>query len=477
MSKEKRRQYGDKYAHKPPMTKEEVIAELRRLQSEGHSMKTPDFDGWFYRRIGEHFGNYKNAKKELGIKPERNIGSGPRERELSDVLDELKRELPNITDKTVFHKEYRHIGYYSRKKYGDVYEVFRLIGAEIPPTKERASRNKYWTEERIADELRSVFNDSGVKSAHWLINNGHSKLVNGVSLVYGTWNAGLIANGYEVAYETPKTKWTQDYAKEQVINALINGTEPTFVALSEQIRGFGSYIRKHSGGGISDFFEEIGVCPLTVRPKKKVSRQYRQNYTSIEGLQREILRLWCVGCPLNYNFIRKHRYRLIQRANEHIGSWRKAVESVGIDYAEITKSSVSNVLSDCGTDFEVLFAEMLSELGYEFIREGNEMRDVMDDFTIKPDFILPNWRFIDCKLSEWTDASEMLKKYQQYQPNGITIVYLRGKNRRVERGRKWKYEHVSVYQFTKDLPDERRTYYETKFNEIARKADEGAIAR
>lgn len=458
-----------------PRSKQEVVEELSKMRSEGCSMKVTDIASDLYSDIKLHFGGYMQAKAfmKLELKYERDdVWTSEK------LLEELKLALPEISTKTDYNTKYKHIGDRSFRIYGDRYEVFRLIGSAIPPRKKsKYTKPKRWTEKAVAEELRNIFDEYGVKSAHWLINNGHRKLVNGVKRVYGTWNAGLIANGYEVAYESPKKDWTQDYAKEAVINALINGTEPTLTALRLQIRGLGSYLTKKYNGGISEFFAEIGICPLTDRPKPEVSRVYRPSYTTLEGLQREILRLWYVGCPLNYNFIRKHRTNLIQRANEHIGSWRKAVESVGIEYGSITKSSDSNVLSECGTEFELLFSALLDDLGYEFIREGNEIRDVMQDFTIKPDFILPNGRFIDCKLSEWTDASEMLKKYQQYQPNGITIVYLRGKNRRVERGRKWKYEHVSVYQFTKDLPDERRAYYETKFNEIARRADEGAIAR
>jgi hypothetical protein len=70
----------------------------------------------------------------------------------------------------------------------------------------------------------------------------------------------------------------------------------------------------------------------------------------------------------------------------------------------------------------------------------------------------------------------MLKRYTPLEPNGISIVYLRGSKRRIERGSKWRYEHVSVYCFTEDLPESRRKYYEDKLDEIARKAEVGAVA-
>lgn len=210
---------------------------------------------------------------------------------------------------------------------------------------------------------------------------------------------------------------------------------------------------------------------------KVVRKKYKPCYANARGIQREIIRLWYVGSPLNYTAVAKKRVGLHTGAKTFFGSWENAVTSVGIDYTTVMKGVSSNVLSECGTEFETLFAEILTELNYAYIREGEGLNDVLEEgFALKPDFILPNWRWLDCKLSEWTDASEMLKKYQAFEPNGISIVYLRGRKQRKQRGKKWRYEHVSVYCFTEQLTQDRRKYYEDKLNEIAIKADEGAIA-
>lgn len=206
--------------------------------------------------------------------------------------------------------------------------------------------------------------------------------------------------------------------------------------------------------------------------------QYKPSRITPEAVQREIIRLWYIGYPLNYTAISRKRQVLLKGAKEFFGSWENAVSSVGIEYASVMKGVSSNVLSECGTEFELLFAEILTELNYEYIREGEGLNDVFPEgFTLKPDFILPNWRWIDCKLSEWTDVSEMLKRYSPLEPNGITIVYLRGSKRRRERGSKWRYEHVSVYCFTEYLPEDRRKYYDDKLDEIASKAEVGAVAK
>src|SRR5690625_3008696 len=125
---------------------------------------------------------------------------------------------------------------------------------------------------------------------------------------------------------------------------------------------------------------------------------------TVEGIEREFNRMWYIGSHLNDANVKKYLRHVFYSVNKRIGSWRKAVESVGLVYDDV--SVTTNVLSECGTAFEDLFAKILTELGYEYIREGEGVSEVVPEFTLKPDFILPNWRWVDCKLSEWTDIRE-----------------------------------------------------------------------
>src|SRR5699024_9928714 len=195
---------------------------------------------------------------------------------------------------------------------------------------------------------------------------------------------------------------------------------------------------------------------------------------TVEGIKREITRMWYIGAPMNYAYVSKKRKHVLDAVNKQIGSWRNAVESIGLNYGDV--SATTNVLSECGTAFENLFAEILTELGYMYIREGEGVSNVDPEFILKPDFILPNWRWIDCKLSEWTDIRETIIRYHSEKPNGITIVYLRGKNQRKERGQKWKYENVRDYQLTKEMSRERGEYYEKELRKVVYIANEISVA-
>lgn len=468
-----------KYGHKPEMSKEDVVAEIVRLQSKGHSMKSSDFEPWFYRRIVDVFGGYKQAKKELGIESVRKKGGGQKAREISEVRQELRGVYDSIRTKKDFYTKHRHIAEYSRRHFGCTYEIFRKAGLEIPKDTPRKRKPRYWTEEQIKIELGEVVRKLGTTTSNQFIKNGYESLVGAVRKQYGTWNAGLVALGYEVAYEyrNPDDNLTKEETKEKVLKALATGVKPTREALEKEIQGLKRSIDVNFGG-IAGLKEYCGYCTLTDKPSENVKevKSYRPKLTTPEGIHREIIRMWYIGAPMNYTYVSEKRRHVLKAANERIGSWREAVESVGINYNDVSKQVTTNALSECGTEFEEIFAEILNELGYEFIREGEDMDEIMPDFKLKPDFILPNWRWIDCKLSEWTDIRETIIRYHDEKPNGITIVYLRGRNRRIDRGQKWKYEHVSVYQFTKLLPRDRREYYENRLREIERKADEGAIA-
>lgn len=332
-----------------------------------------------------------------------------------------------------------------------------------------------WTDERIRTELKEATEAVGSTASNALSLNGYNAVVGVVQRRYGTWNAGLVAIGYEVAMSMTKTNWTKESVKQAALNAISNGTTPNRQSLSADVPGFNHICRKLFGNYAS-FKEYAGYCELSDKPTVFIERKPKRN--PVDKVKREIIRMWYIGEPLNYNYVKKRRSHLLKTANNTIGSWRQAVESVGINYADITKASDLNVLSECGTEFELLFAEILTELNYEYIREGERLNEVFPEgFTLKPDFILPNWRWIDCKLSEWTDVSQMLKRYAPMNPNGMTVVYLRGQKQRIERGVKWRYEHVSVYCFTEALPEDRRKYYDNKLDEIASKAEEGAVAK
>ena len=381
------------------MTKEDIVNELLRLQSEGHSMKIADFDSRLKYGIQKYFGGYKNAKEQLNIGGKRN------------------------------------------------------------------SKPLKWSHEKIVRTLTELKKQGKPLSSGYLRENGYRSLVDAIKRNYGTWNNGLKALGFEVYYETPNFDWTKESLKEAALTEIKNGCEPTFESLSSRIRGFGHAIRNHFGNYTS-FKEYAGYCVIkTDKPsvEQEKDNTYRANLTTKEGIKREIIRLYYIGVPLNYSFIRESRSYLFDSAKELFGSWQNALEYSGFKYDDIKISD--NIASECGEEFERILGEILRELGVSYKKYAHD--------RYNPDFVLDNNEWIDAKLSEWTDVSETAKRYLP-ECSSLTIVYLQGKKRDVIRGRKYKYRAVSVYLLTEKLPKEKRDYYNEKLNDIEKRISESS---
>src|SRR5690606_15087705 len=117
---------------------------------------------------------------------------------------------------------------------------------------------------------------------------------------YGTWNAGLVALGYEVAYKyrSSDDNSTKDEAKEKVLRALATGVKPTRRDLEDNVQGLKTSIKIHFGS-IDSLKEYCGFCAISDRPMTpKSSRKYCPRLTTADGIKREITRMWYIGVPL-----------------------------------------------------------------------------------------------------------------------------------------------------------------------------------
>src|SRR5699024_3224950 len=142
----------------------------------------------------------------------------------------------------------------------------------------------------------------GTTALNQLNKLGYGRLTNAVSKRYGTWNAGLVALGYEVAYEyrDPSVNLTKEETKEKVLNALARGIKPTRSALEKEIKGFRRSIVANFEG-IDGLKKYCGFCAIDDRPSKKEMkvRTYRPDLTTVEGIKREIIRMWYIGAHMN----------------------------------------------------------------------------------------------------------------------------------------------------------------------------------
>lgn len=438
------------------ISKDEVVAELERLQSEGHSMKVKDFDSRLYRGIQTHFGGYKNAKKELDIEQYHAF--------CNHTPEEMKTTLQKLSDEGLNSQEVRNhypkLCQSIRSQIGGLNKACDYFGIQKFPPPSRKGQGVIYTEKDIRKDLEDVSNGTKIPSSRWLKSNGYYWLVSAVRRNYGSWNEGLTHFGYEPYYVAGKTDWTSEELIVKAKEEISKGCKPTVEELGKRIRGFRHQVTRLFGG-YEEFRRQAGYSVISVdKPRKRVSNKYRPDLQTEVGVIREITRLWYIGAPLNYYAIRKLRKHLLKASNVVFGSWELAVESSGISYATAKKSS--NVLAEQGETFEGLLGEILTELNVTYTKYSHE--------TLRPDFVLEGNCWVDAKLSEWTDCSEMLKKYLP-ECSELTVVYLRGRRRDRVAGTKYRHRKVSVYKLIEGLTEDRRKYYEDKLREIERQLE------
>src|SRR5690606_33891244 len=128
-----------------------------------------------------------------------------------------------------------------------------------------------WSQDVIARELDAAVSIHGTTSSHALCLRGHKRLVDAVKWHYGTWNAGLVALGYEVAYEyhNPDENLTKEETRAKVVAALASGTPRTRTALEKEIEGLRRSITVNFGG-IDKLKEYCGFCAVSDMPSKDV---------------------------------------------------------------------------------------------------------------------------------------------------------------------------------------------------------------
>lgn len=444
-------------------SKEYVVAEIRRLQSEGHSMKMNDFPRWLKYEISKHFGGWKNAQRELDIVPAKR----EKYKTKSKYTDEYLQNLLNMCHELSYSSNQVYYEYprecdAMQRRFGGLTKACEYFGMpKFKRVRRKGSGLKY-TEERMRKELSKIKDRGQPLISNQLISNGYGNLVGAVKRHYGTWNNGLKALGFGVEYETPQLNWTKERVKYETLNAIKDGVEPTRTALGKHIRGYGNAVNKLFGS-FDNVKEYCGISTIYDRPKEvdDSPRIYRARLTTRDGFKREIIRLYYTGCPLNYNAINERRRHLLDRARELFGTWRDALEYCGFNYDEIVASD--NTLSECGEEFEEVLGEILTKLGAKF--------EKYDHDVLKPDFVLPNGTWIDAKLSEWTNVENTVKRYLP-ECKELIIVYLQGRKTSRERGYKYKHKALSAYLLTDKMPYDLRDYYNTRLSEIERRASE-----
>lgn len=376
---------------------------------------------------------------------------------LDEIIKRRHREGKTLSIQRINDEEltYSQIRERARKYYGSWSDALKNNG--VTPYK-----NDYFSKEETAEELKRLQE----QGSRMRLKDFPPKLVKSIQKHYG----GYTAAKKELGIKVRRKKGSGGVKRP--LNEVLRELQESLPYINDKSDYMNKYAHiynyslKHYGDGY-EVFRLIGE----EKPPNK------RKYPDKQSIINAIIRYESQGVEIHGRNISREDSTLYSSAIQLFPSWGKAVEAAGFDYEEVKDSGLKySPLTMYGYEFEDIFAEILTELGYEYIRDGEGVNKDIPGFALKPDFILSDWRWIDCKLSEGTDIYDMLKRYHEYKPKELIVVYLRGKNHQITRGRKYKYKHVSVYQITKLLPEDRRQFYETRLTEIEKRVDESTIA-
>jgi hypothetical protein len=123
------------------------------------------------------------------------------------------------------------------------------------------------------------------------------------------------------------TRWNRDRVLDRIAKLQAKGEQLNPVYVAHKDAGLLRAARKYVGG----WEAAIKAAGLDY------SRIGRRNFRSRAGIVEEIRAYKKAGRPLNIGYAEKSYGGLTGAANSYFGSWRKAIEAAGFDYAAIKR--------------------------------------------------------------------------------------------------------------------------------------------
>ncbi|WP_372364906.1 hypothetical protein [Candidatus Uabimicrobium sp. HlEnr_7] len=169
---------------------------------------------------------------------------------------------------------------------------------------------------------------------------------------------------------------------------------------------------------LSNAFSIIGVDYST---HEALEKNIEKKYSDPEKIKAKIKKLKKRKKPLQYSFIVEYDRALLAAARDLFGSWGKALENSGLNYAKIRLNRTREVYK--GYFFETLLRETFEYTNKNLGRPSKEENPL----RLQPDFYdIDKKKWIDAKLRPWSiGVEETIRKYSEWS-NKLEIIYLQG---------------------------------------------------
>ncbi len=361
-----------------------------------------------------------------------------------------------------------------------------LEAAGISSEKWRRQRDD-WTKEEIIGEILK-FQQQGAIPSHVTLRRTKPALLAAAQVHFGGWYLALEAAGIDSKAVRLHGTYSKDALVAEVRAAFDRGEDVSPKGLKKTYPGLHNFVRRAFGGKTHALYAAAGINPRDTTMKIQWSRELilqeirqlhdkgedlghpniQKKYPALEGAARaryggswykaldaagfdgkairrqrepytkaEILealkQLQAKRLPLAYSSVRDYDQNLSQAAINRFGSYKHAIEALGLDYNDVRKIwQIENVR---GTVFEEYVMEALEVLGRRVVyHERHRYRDG----TCVPDFV-------DHDTGEWIDAKlrsvtpEVLRTVRKYLAHAsrISIIFLHDSRTRTKHTARW----------------------------------------
>lgn len=291
------------------------------------------------------------------------------------------------------------------------------------------SRDKKWSKERIIEEIQKL----GAKGESLSVTNIkkiHSQLYDAANKksYFGRWGKAVEAAGYTysqhcriqryVDIKKKRSPYTRESIQKTIRQRYVKGKDLSYAGMKGT--KYASLVNAASRmfNGWPNAIASVGIDYSLVAKKRRPWTKKEIISTIKELVAKEI--------DVSFTGLKGSKYMgMVQtaRRKEFWGSWEKAIDEAGYDYALIRKNRHTE--SERGLALQKLFEEVVKVLGLPMEPQIKGFK--FDDNLCIPDFVdITSGCWIDIKISSMSGGIDgTVKKYLKY-VDELWIYYLLG---------------------------------------------------
>jgi hypothetical protein len=384
-------------------------------------------DPSLYTACSRNFGGLYPALESIGRHPERyrlRVPDGYWYEGLGERIKEKIRSLATNQEEVSARAVYlRHGDIYTAgvKKFGSWDEALRAAGFD-PKTVRKTPPKR--SREEVLDNLRRL-QSQGRSLAYSSIAQHDTALMAAIERRFGGYKNAVEAIGLD--YDSLR-KQHKPYTKEELLGALrelhAQGRSLAFSSVREFDAGLADAIITRFG----DYRHAIEALGFDYQSIRKRRDSYAENelLDALSNLKQQ-------GMSLASSELREFDPKLAAAVVNKFGSYRRAIESLGLNYDDVRKDVLSE--SFRGRQFEDSVAEVLRILNRKVVRKP---RIEVNGKTLIPDFVdVTDGTWLDAKLRSLTPpVVRTIRKYLQG-TRRVVIVYLHDSKTKPKYLKRW----------------------------------------